>query len=39
MKYEPLLLWIIAISILFTLLMLFYGVYADITPIIRDIAK
>ena len=38
-KYEPLLIWIIAISVIFTLFMLFYGVYTDITPVIRDIAK
>ncbi len=39
MKYEPLLIWIISISILFTLFMLFYGVYTDITPVVREIAK
>ncbi|HEY4798710.1 MAG TPA: cytochrome C oxidase subunit IV family protein [Bacteroidia bacterium] len=38
-KYEPLLIWIIAISVLFTLVMLFYGVYVDITAVTRDIAK
>lgn len=39
LKYEPILVWIVAISVLFTLLMLFYGVYVDITTVPHDVAK
>ena len=38
-KYEPLLIWIFAVAILFTLAMFFYGVYVDITAVTWDVAK
>jgi len=38
-KYEPFLIWIVAIAILFTLFMFLFGVYTDITAITRDVVK
>ena len=38
-KYEPILVWIIAIAVIFTLFAFFFGVYIDITAVHHDLAK
>src|ERR1017187_8068104 len=38
-KYEPVLIWIIAIAVIFTLFAFFFGVYIDITTVPRELAK
>jgi cytochrome c oxidase subunit IV len=39
LKFEPVLIWIIAIAAVFCLVMFLYGMYIDITPVTREIAK
>jgi len=38
-KYEPILVWVIAIAVIFTLFAFFFGVYIDITAVHHDLAK
>lgn len=37
LKFEPLLVWVVVIVVLFTLFMFFWGVYPDITAVPRDV--
>lgn len=39
LKFEPLLIWIVVIAVVFVLIMFFYGVYVDIPTVTREIAK